>query len=546
MADTASNTPVQSDTETPTIRVYVANLGKYNEGELVGAWLDLPQSREKIDEFLRDTVGLTLDSEEAYAKGLRGERVYEEYAIHDFEFPQDMNGFTPNLGEYTSLDKVNVLACLIEQADEDCLEVIEALQNQIEKLNIDEQISMLGHFVSGEYPELVWRFDREGYKSEEEAFGYHNVFELNPELSKILEEQNIESYFDFEHYGRECAMDGYLYDDIYIDGQSDIFDWKSDLSCEDVEENILVDHYDKDYFQSFGDKKLWDEREALGKKHGFELERDDDDYYYCRTFRPEEGKDINTIVEYDTEAQQWKAYTVDFNQPGAPRIGEAIYRSDAAGAFAMGNSLYAEICEMADVLSDAPERLRAAETLDKSSLYGFERNGEGSFVKQFEVYDAVNPQIMTPYETEVSWDDEQKQWEVCTTNLDTGKTEDVLWEAEIKDALKEADDQVREISDGSFFRNRTLQQRSEERVSERERTNEAHEEIKTPKTQGPDTLDQAAIAGAVVGAVSVGAVGAAASVAEAITPKQDLARGREVAEALKTPLELNRSQNKQL
>ena len=129
MADATSNTPVQSDTETPTIRVYVANLGKYNEGELVGAWLGLPQSREKIDEFLRDAVGLTLDSEEAYAKGLRGERVYEEYAIHDFEFPQDLNGFTPDISEYASLDKVNILACLIEQADEDCLEVIEALQN---------------------------------------------------------------------------------------------------------------------------------------------------------------------------------------------------------------------------------------------------------------------------------------------------------------------------------------------------------------------------------------------------------------------------------
>ena len=447
--------------ESAPIRVYIANLGKYNEGELVGAWLDLPQPRAKIDEFLRDTVGLTLDSEEAYAKGLRGERVYEEYAIHDYEFPQYMNGFTPNISEYASLDKVNVLACLIEQADEDCFEIMEAYQQKINNLNVDEQISMLSHFVSGEYPEGVWRFDREGYKSEEEAFGYHNVYELNPELAKVLEDQNIESYFDFEHYGRECATDGYLCDDIYIDGRSDISCWTNDLDIEDVKENILVDHYDKDFFMPSTVKNLWAEREALGKKYGFELERDEDEYYYCRTFRPEEGKDINTIVEYDTEKQQWKAYTVDFNQPADSWIGEAIYRSDAAGAFAMGNSLYAEICEKADVLSDAPERLHAAETLDKSSLYGFERTGEGSFVKQFEVVDPSTPRITDSYETEVSWDDEQKQWEVCTTNLDTGKTMDVLWEAEVKDALKEANDQVRELADGSFFRNLTLQQRSE-------------------------------------------------------------------------------------
>ena len=442
MADTASNTPVQSNTQDSTIRVYVANLGKYNEGELVGAWLDLPQSRAKIDEFLRDTVGLTLDPEEAYAKGLRGERVYEEYAIHDFEFPQNMNGFTPNISEYASLDKVNVLACLIEQADEDCLEIMEAYQQNIANLHIYEQISMLGHFVSGEYPDGVWRYDTEGFDSEEEAFGYYNVHELNPDLVKVLESQKIEGYFDYESYGRDCAMDGYLHDGIYIDGRSDIGDWTDDLTCEDVEENILVDHYDKGYFQSIAVKNLWDEREALGKERGFELERDEDDYYYYRTFQPEEGKDINTIVAYDTDKQQWKAYTVDFNQPPGTGISEAVYRSDLAGAFAMGNSLYAEICE-------------------------------------------------------------------ATTE-------------------------------------RTLQQRSEERVSERERTNEAHDEVKAPKTQGPDTLDQAAIAGAVVGAVSVGAVGAAASVTEAITPKQDLALGIEGAALSKSPLDVERSHNKKL
>ena len=123
---------------------------------------------------------------------------------------------------------------------------------------------------------------------------------------------------------------------------------------------------------------------------------------------------------------------------------------------------------------------------------------------------------------------------------------DVLWEAEVKDALKEANDQVRELSDGSFFRNRTLQQRSEERVSERERANEAHEEVKTPKAQGPDTLDQAAIAGAVVGAVSVGAVGAAATVVESLTPKQDIALGIEGAALSKAPLDVERSHNKKL
>ena len=476
MPNEENNNPAES----ASIRVYIANLGKYNEGELVGGWLDLPQPQVKIDEFLQDTVGLTLNSEEAYQKGLHGERVYEEYAIHDYEFPQNMNGFTPNNGEYVPLRTLNALACLLELVDDDSLAVIEMYQDQIENLDPIEQASMLAHFASGEYPDGVWFFDTEGFKNDEEAFGYCCVHELNPGLSKVLNDQSISDYFDYERYGEGQSQDGYLCDGIFIDGQSNLHEWADDLDISEIQE-VLAEEYGEDYFQSFGDKKLWSEREALGKERGFELERDEDRYYYYRTFRPEEGKDINTIVEYDTEKQQWKAYTVDFNQPAGSLIGEAIYRSDLAGAFAMGNSLYAEICEMADVLSDAPERFRAAETLDRSSLYGFERNGEGSFVKQFEVFDAVSPQIRASYETEVSWDDEQKQWEVCTTNLDTGKTLDVLWEAEIKDALKEADDQVREIVDGSFFRYRTLQQQSEERISDREHGNEAHEEAKAPK-----------------------------------------------------------------
>ena len=431
MPNEENNNPAES----ASIRVYIANLGKYNEGELVGGWLDLPQPQVKIDEFLQDTVGLTLNSEEAYQKGLHGERVYEEYAIHDYEFPQNMNGFTPNNGEYVPLRTLNALACLLELVDDDSLAVIEMYQDQIENLDPIEQASMLAHFASGEYPDGVWFFDTEGFKNDEEAFGYCCVHELNPELSKVLNDQSISDYFDYERYGEGQSQDGYLCDGIFIDGRSNLHEWADDLDISEIQE-VLAEEYGEDYFQSFGDKKLWSEREALGKERGFELERDEDRYYYYRTFRPEEGKDINT---------------------------------------------------------DAPERFRAAETLDRSSLYGFERNGEGSFVKQFEVFDAVSPQIKASYETEVSWDDEQKQWEVCTTNLDTGKTLDVLWEAEIKDALKEADDQVREIVDGSFFRYRTLQQQSEERISDREHGNEAHEEAKAPKRAS--SLDELAARG---------------------------------------------------
>ena len=52
------------------MQVYIANLGKYNEGELVGDWFSFPLDEEVIAERI----------------GLNAE--YEEYAIHDTDnFP---------------------------------------------------------------------------------------------------------------------------------------------------------------------------------------------------------------------------------------------------------------------------------------------------------------------------------------------------------------------------------------------------------------------------------------------------------------------------
>lgn len=51
------------------MRVYIANLGKYVEGELVGAWFTVPVSPDEV----RERIGL--------------DDQYEEYAIHDYELP---------------------------------------------------------------------------------------------------------------------------------------------------------------------------------------------------------------------------------------------------------------------------------------------------------------------------------------------------------------------------------------------------------------------------------------------------------------------------
>lgn len=70
-------------------RVYVTNLGKYNEGELVGEWLELPASDDEIQEVM-DKIGVKYGTD------------YEEYFITGYE---TNCGYT--VGEYTSIETVN-------------------------------------------------------------------------------------------------------------------------------------------------------------------------------------------------------------------------------------------------------------------------------------------------------------------------------------------------------------------------------------------------------------------------------------------------------
>ena len=71
------------------MRIYIANLGKYNEGELVGAWFTPPVDFEEVKERI----------------GLNDE--YEEYAIHDYELPFEID-------EYTPIEEVNRLCEMVE------------------------------------------------------------------------------------------------------------------------------------------------------------------------------------------------------------------------------------------------------------------------------------------------------------------------------------------------------------------------------------------------------------------------------------------------
>src|SRR5690625_239821 len=75
------------------MQVFITNLGKYNEGEINGAWFSPPIDFEEVKERI----------------GLNGE--YEEYAIFDYELPFE-------IGEYTPISEVNRLCRSEEHTSE--------------------------------------------------------------------------------------------------------------------------------------------------------------------------------------------------------------------------------------------------------------------------------------------------------------------------------------------------------------------------------------------------------------------------------------------
>jgi antirestriction protein len=126
------------------MNLYVANLGKYTEGELVGDWITLPFDEDEFEEFLENKVGINEE--------------YEEYAIHDYECD------FMKIGEYENILKLNEVAEMIENLYEydkmklkavmeyDYFDIIEAIEN-IDNYILCEDIendTQLGEYMLSE------------------------------------------------------------------------------------------------------------------------------------------------------------------------------------------------------------------------------------------------------------------------------------------------------------------------------------------------------------------------------------------------------------
>lgn len=173
------------------IRIFLTNLGKYNEGFLVGEWVDLPCN--DFDSVF-ERIGVSDEPDE-------NGNYYEEHFISDYE--TDVDGL--KIDEYEDLDELNDLADTVESFDKYELKALSAfLENGCDFENA------VDHVRDGDYAVYT-----DCYNMSDVAYEFCNGCGI---LDSIPE--SLRNYFDYEAYGRDMDIEGtfiYTGDGVYVE-----------------------------------------------------------------------------------------------------------------------------------------------------------------------------------------------------------------------------------------------------------------------------------------------------------------------------------------
>ena len=196
---------------------FITNLGKYNEGELVGEWVKFPTTAEELKEvFKRIGIGQKDDFGQPY----------EEWFITDYDCYVD--GLYSKLGEYENLDELNYLASkLDEMSNSEYAQFQAGMEMGDHCGSLQEIINLTENLDCYEvYPHIA----------DYDDLGRYYIDEL--EVMQIPE--HLQNYIDYEAYGRDVAMDenGSFTDQGYVRDTGERF-------CEyyDGERGSIPDEY---------------------------------------------------------------------------------------------------------------------------------------------------------------------------------------------------------------------------------------------------------------------------------------------------------------
>lgn len=151
------------------LMAYVTNLGKYNEGILIGEWINFPVSEEELEEVFTRI-------------GIDG-KYYEEYFITDYDgiWAGSMKE------EYISIERLNEIAETLQEFDEDVLAA--ALEYWIldDVLEMNPDDCMVYSDVHNEYDLGYYWIEESG------------CYDLGGDI--------LSRYFNYEAFGRDIAIE---------------------------------------------------------------------------------------------------------------------------------------------------------------------------------------------------------------------------------------------------------------------------------------------------------------------------------------------------
>ncbi|WP_418540952.1 antirestriction protein ArdA [Hominenteromicrobium sp.] len=181
---------------------FITNLGKYNEGELVGEWVKFPTTAEELKEvFKRIGIGQKDDFGQPY----------EEWFITDYDCYVD--GLYSKLGEYENLDELNYLASKLDEMSESEYAQFQAGMEMGDHCgSLQEIINLTENLDCYEvYPDIHDYDDLGRYYIEE--------------LDVMQVPEHLHNYIDYEAYGRDVALEenGTFTDQGYVRDTGDSF-----------------------------------------------------------------------------------------------------------------------------------------------------------------------------------------------------------------------------------------------------------------------------------------------------------------------------------
>ena len=181
---------------------FITNLGKYNEGELVGEWVKFPTTAEELKEvFKRIGIGQRDDFGQPY----------EEWFITDYDCYVD--GLYSKLGEYENLDELNYLASKLDEMSESEYAQFQAGMEMGDHCgSLQEIINLTENLDCYEvYPDIHDYDDLGRYYIEE--------------LDVMQVPEHLQNYIDYEAYGRDVALEenGTFTDQGYVRDTGDSF-----------------------------------------------------------------------------------------------------------------------------------------------------------------------------------------------------------------------------------------------------------------------------------------------------------------------------------